>query len=173
MGLTTDPNDPTLGRGEGGKGMNAKYLVLSEEERAKGFVRPVRRSYVHVGREVCGRIIPSDEWGEAEPEPGKVYVCSDDPMHEGECRIWRQATPEQLKRLERTGMLGGCGVLTTMAQAIAETYAREPSFYGATFCCGCNTHITVGERGEFVWDVNGAHGAMTADELRELPRVGT
>lgn len=31
-------------------GMQASYLVLSDEERAKGFVRPVRRSYRHAGR---------------------------------------------------------------------------------------------------------------------------
>ena len=30
-------------------GMQKGYVVLSEDERAKGFVRPVRRSYVHVG----------------------------------------------------------------------------------------------------------------------------
>lgn len=32
-------------------GMQKGYVVLSESERAKGFVRPVRRSYVH---EACG-----------------------------------------------------------------------------------------------------------------------
>lgn len=32
-------------------GQQKGYVVLSEEERAKGFVRPVRRSYVH---EKCG-----------------------------------------------------------------------------------------------------------------------
>jgi hypothetical protein len=35
----------------GPDGMQKSYLVLSEEERAKGFVRPVRRTYVH---EKCG-----------------------------------------------------------------------------------------------------------------------
>lgn len=29
-------------------GMQKGYVVLSEEERAKGFVRPVRNSYVHL-----------------------------------------------------------------------------------------------------------------------------
>lgn len=33
------------------KGQQKGYVVLSEEERAKGFVRPVRLSYVH---EKCG-----------------------------------------------------------------------------------------------------------------------
>lgn len=32
-------------------GMQKGYIVLSDEERAKGYVRPVRRSYVH---EKCG-----------------------------------------------------------------------------------------------------------------------
>lgn len=30
------------------KGQQEGYVVLSEEERAKGFVRPIRRSYVHL-----------------------------------------------------------------------------------------------------------------------------
>jgi len=32
-------------------GMQKAYVVLSEDERAKGFVRPVRRTYVH---DKCG-----------------------------------------------------------------------------------------------------------------------
>ncbi len=32
-------------------GMQRGYVVLSEEERAKGFVRPVRRTYIH---SICG-----------------------------------------------------------------------------------------------------------------------
>lgn len=97
MGLTTDPNDPALGRGAGGEGMNAKYLVLSDDERRKGFVRPVRLSYVHAEE------------------------------------------------------LGGCGAITSMHESIAETYAHQPHFYGATFCVRCNTHLPVGEDGEFYW----------------------
>jgi len=38
--------DPTTGMQKG-------YVVLSAEERAKGFVRPVRRSYVH---DKCGTV---------------------------------------------------------------------------------------------------------------------
>ena len=34
-------------------GQQKGYVVLSEDERAKGFVRPVRRSYVH---EKCGAV---------------------------------------------------------------------------------------------------------------------
>ena len=93
MGGTTDRNDPGLNNVDS-SGMQEKYLVLSDEERAKGFVRPVRRTYVH----------------------------------------------------EK------CGVATTMGQALAETYARDPKFYGATYCVGCKGHFPVGEKGEFKWD---------------------
>lgn len=31
-------------------GQQKAYVVLTEEERAKGFVRPVRNAYVHVGK---------------------------------------------------------------------------------------------------------------------------
>lgn len=79
--------DPTTG-------MQKDYLVLSEEERAKGYVRPVRDKYVH----------------------------------------------------EK------CGAVTRMGPAIAETYARNPTFYSGTFCNGCRAHFPVGPDGEFVWD---------------------
>lgn len=75
-------------------GQQRDYLVLSEEELEKGFVRPVRLSYTHLV----------------------------------------------------------CGAKTTMNQKIAETYARDPKFYGGTFCCRCRAHFPVGENGEFVWD---------------------
>lgn len=74
-------------------GQQKDYVVLAAEERAKGFVRPVRRSYLHQK----------------------------------------------------------CGVVTTMGQALAETYARDPFFYSGTFCCGCGAHFPVGDSGEFVW----------------------
>lgn len=44
-----------------------------------------------------------------------------------------------------------CGALTTMSQAIAETYARDPHFYGSTYCVNCRMHRPVGEDGEFTW----------------------
>lgn len=74
-------------------GQQEGYVVLAEEERAKGFVRPVRRTYTHLK----------------------------------------------------------CGINTTMGQTIAETYARNPRFYGGTFCVHCGAHFPVGEGGEFVW----------------------
>lgn len=76
--------NPTTGQQKG-------YVVMSEEERKKGFVRPLRRSYRHLP----------------------------------------------------------CGTVTTMGIAIAETYARDPKFYGGTFCCGCRTHFPLDQ---FVWE---------------------
>lgn len=72
-------------------GQKQDYIVLTEEERAKGFVRPYRDSYIH--------------------KP--------------------------------------CGGLTTMSRAISETYARNPKFYGGTFCVGCGKHFPLDQ---FVWD---------------------
>jgi len=81
------PIDPATGQ-------HRQYWVLSEAERAKGFVRPVRRSYIH-------------------------------------------AT---------------CGVETIMGLALCETYARDPKFYGATFCTRCRAHFPVAE---FRWAEDG------------------
>lgn len=78
------PIDPATGQ-------HKDHWVLPEEERAKGHVRPVRRTYVH----------------------------------------------------------DTCGVATSMPQSIAETYARDPKYYGQTFCCGCKTYLAVSE---FKWD---------------------
>lgn len=72
-------------------GQQKDYVVLNEEERAKGFVRPVRRTYIHQK----------------------------------------------------------CGTSTKMGQSIAETYARDPKFYGATFCVQCRGHFPVAE---FNWE---------------------
>lgn len=41
-----------------------------------------------------------------------------------------------------------CGTTTTMGRKLAETYARDPRFYGATFCVACNAHRPLAE---FVW----------------------
>jgi len=52
MSITSDRNDPGL-KEIGPDGQQKTYLVLSEEERAKGFVRPVRTSYIHLK---CGTV---------------------------------------------------------------------------------------------------------------------
>lgn len=117
MSLTSDPSDPRLGHGSNDEPVpqNDAYLVLSDAERAKGFVRPLRSAYVHAKE------------------------------------------------------LGGCGTVTYMGTAIAETYARQPDFYGATYCAGCQMHRPVGENGEFVWD--GPYDAVTG--VYSTPKVGT
>jgi hypothetical protein len=102
--FTTDPNDPRLSRKvpDGNKqGQQTAYLVLSEEERAKGFVRPLRLAYKHVT----------------------------------------------------------CGAVTSMSQEIAETYARNPKFYGGTFCCRCKNHYRlIDSKGQpaFLWVPDGS-----------------
>ena len=90
--VTTDREDPRLVRSndEVPREQAEVYLVLSEEERSKGFVRPFRRSYKHLT----------------------------------------------------------CSKITTMGAAIAETYARDPSFYTGTYCAYCMKHRPLWE---FEW----------------------
>lgn len=49
MSTTTDPKHPKLGIGVDKEPVDQQevYLVLSEEEKDKGFMRPLRRSYKH------------------------------------------------------------------------------------------------------------------------------
>jgi hypothetical protein len=42
-----------------------------------------------------------------------------------------------------------CGTTTTMGIALAETYARDPTFYRGTFCVKCSSHFSLDQ---FVWD---------------------
>lgn len=90
--ITTDSNNPKLKYGidDVPTDQNEVYLVLSEEERSKGFIRPLRYEYFHET----------------------------------------------------------CRTKTIMSRAIAETYARDPKFYGATYCCFCKKHRPVAE---FLW----------------------
>lgn len=130
-------------------GQQQDYVVLAEEERAKGFVRPVRRSYRHVGPPLPATLrdlTPEeheryDQYGYVKFEPNPDHARGESPVIG---TFWTQA------RLDRAAQ--GCGVVTTMGQTLAETYARDPSFYSGTFCCGCRDHFPVGEKGEFVWD---------------------
>lgn len=93
---TSNPNDPRLTHGVDDKPVPQAdaYLVMSEEDRARGFVRPVRETYMHKA----------------------------------------------------------CGTTTTMGRALAETYAANPKFYGATYCVYCSMHKPVNE---FVWTADG------------------
>lgn len=148
MSLTTDPQDPRLGHGTDGEPcpQSEVYLVLSKEERAKGFVRPLLRSYRHVG--IRGPRHPLRDLTEQEREryAGSTYVKYEEyPADERPSlgRLWTQAQLDSVRK--------GCGTITTMGSAIAETYARDPGFYGATYCCGCQMHKPVGVNGEFIW----------------------
>lgn len=141
-GVTDDRNDPAL-KNVGKDNMQEKYLVLSKDERAKGFVRPVRRSYEHVGTKPKYPLRDlTDEEHERYDRFGYVkyekYPDSDDSVTG---KFWTNKT-----------LISGCGGVTTMGVALAETYARNPSFYGATYCSICGDHFPVGEQGEFVWD---------------------
>lgn len=49
MTLKNYPDDP-IDRTLREDGQQREYYVLPESERLKGFVRPVRRTYIHVGR---------------------------------------------------------------------------------------------------------------------------
>lgn len=146
MSTTADPDDPRLGRGvdEVPVAQNEAYLVLSEEERAKGYVRPVRAAYVHVGRPGPKHALLDLT---SEQRASNSNAVKYERYPEGSTVVGRYWTQEMLDAIDK-----GCGTLTTMGRALAETYARDPSFYGATYCCGCQRHRPVGEDGEFVWD---------------------
>ena len=158
-GITDDPNDPGIKRGppdETPVPMHDAYVVLSAEERAKGFVRPVRRSYRHVG--IAGPSHPlrdlteedRQRWGadlyvKYEQYPPDTHGAADHRMSRTVLgKLWTKA------QLDSVGK--GCGTVTTMGTELAETYARNPGFYGATYCCGCSMHREVGAAGEFVWE---------------------
>jgi hypothetical protein len=125
-------------------GQQKGYVVLSPVERAKGFVRPLRRSYRHVGP--GGPQHPLRDLTEVEQGRYSQFgYAKYEEYPKGEStalgKFWTQ---EELDRATKR-----CGVVTTMASSIAETYARDPKFYGGTFCMGCGKHYPVGE---FVWE---------------------
>lgn len=135
---------------EGSVGQHKSYIVLSDEERAKGFVRPVRRSYRHVG--LPGPKHPLRELTAEERERhARFGYTKFEPYPEGSSITGRYWTDAQLAAVDK-----GCGTVTTMGSSIAETYARQPDFYGATLCVNCNRHLPVGEHGEFVWIPDGS-----------------
>lgn len=127
-------------------GMHTSYWVLSEGERAKGFVRPVRRSYVHVGPSGPGNPLRDLTEKEQERYAKFEYVKFEEyPESESAVtgRYWTQVALDSLGK--------GCGTETTMSLPLAETHARDPQYYGATFCVGCGEHFPVGE---FRWSAN-------------------
>lgn len=126
------------------------HWILSDEERAKGFVRPVRTSYIHIGKEICAKVLPNVSGAEV-LLGGLREVCVMEPGHKGECIQFRKMTQYEHAVAEESHILGGCGRITTMGQKIAETYAAEPEFYGSTFCANCHGYFPVGKFGEFKW----------------------
>lgn len=151
MSYTTDPNDPRLCKGPDNEETPQcdVYLVLSEEERKKGFVRPYRDSYIHVGRHYNKgiRILEKPEIFNNNEYVAVATVLIDD---DGNPRGGAYLTQKELDQYYKTGgYVGGCGGLTKMSEPISETYARNPSFYSSTYCVHCKKHIPVHE---FVWD---------------------
>lgn len=134
-------------------GQYADHWVMPAGERAgKPYARPVRYTYVHVGppgpkfevRELTEKqrrlfVHQSDEHPYVKFEP---YPTGYKGSSTG--RFWTQ------QQLDKVGK--GCGVQTRMPPLCAETYAKDPGYYGSTFCCGCNEYLPVGADGEFVWD---------------------
>lgn len=120
-------------------GQQKGYVVLSEAERGKGFIRPVRTEYIHTGKRPRHPTRPLTEAEKSQHSDCNYELFEEYPESEATVsgRFW---TAEQLK--------SGCGTRTTMALSIAETYARNPKFYGGTFCCHCGKHLAVSE---FVW----------------------
>lgn len=146
MSLTTDPTDPRLTHGSDSEPVPQApvYLVLSEEERAKGFVRPYRDAYRHVGerpRYPTRDLTLEEQVGYG--AHGERHIAYEI-YPEDSAIVGRYWTAEQLA--------SGCGEITTMGVALSETYARDPKFYGATYCAHCSMHRPVAE---FTWDADG------------------
>lgn len=134
------PDHPTPTPETRPDGQHTDHWVLSEEDRKRKRVRPVRLKYIH---EAPGPEFPVRDLTDEEKERygSYGYVKFEPwPSERGLGRFWTQA------QLDKAG---GCGVVTRMPEAIAETYAVDPKFYGSTFCCGCKNYFPVGE---FYWD---------------------
>ena len=119
-------------------GMHTDYWVLPQEELDKGFVRPVRTSYRHVGKRPKHPTAPLTD--EQEKMFGGHGFVVFEKYPEGEKSTGRYWTQEELD--------SGCDQTTTMNIKLAETYARDPKYYGATMCRHCGDHFPVAQ---FVW----------------------
>lgn len=110
MSLTTDRNNPNLEYGVDNEPIeqNAVYLVLSNEEISKGYVKPYRDTYKHLT----------------------------------------------------------CRTITKMNEIISANFARDPWFYGATYCYNCRMYRPLNE---FVWvpDGESMNPAQWSDEERK------
>src|SRR5882672_3988387 len=120
-------------------GMQRDYVILTPEERHRGYVRPVRRSYVHVGLQEPYQLrdVTEEERGKYE---GCEYVKYEKYLESRAPLVGRFWTQAMLDRVNK-----GCCATTTMSIEIAETYARKPDFYDATYCSTCGRHYPVEE----------------------------
>lgn len=130
-----------------GDGQQKGYVVLSDAERAKGFVRPVRCKYIHVGKRP--RNVTRDSTA---GERARYNTGSDPSEHYVKFEVYPEGTSRIEKLWTAKDLVSGCGAQTVMGLALAETYARDPKFYSGTFCARCRSHFDVGEDGEFIWD---------------------
>lgn len=143
--VTPDGGTPTPEKNANGQYMD--YWVLPEEERAKGFVRPYRDSYIHIGPKKPIGIFRDLSDEEHKRYDSWSYVRYEEyPPRDDSAIVGKFWTQEELDRLN------GCGVETHMGQALSETYARDNTYYGSTFCVGCGKHFPVIE---FVWSKDG------------------
>lgn len=188
ISTTTDGKPPREGHETDGapapmksNGQYEAYWILTPEERAKGFIRPVRNSYKHVGvrpqnphrlRDLtaeeherydqfsyvkyeaysCSRIVDPNG-----PTPECGYP-SDNERHDAESESFlhhfesRNGSSVTGRYWTEKQLHSGCGSVTSMSRDIAETYARRPTdYYGSTMCVRCGVHLPVGEFGEFEW----------------------
>lgn len=124
-------------------GQYSDHAILSDEERARGFIRPVRNAYVHVG------IRPKYPLRDLTPD--EIERFKDDGYVKYE-EYPKSERPHLGRYWTQRDLTSGCNSRTTMPQKIAETYAAKPGFYGSTFCCTCGDYFPVGASGEFVWE---------------------
>lgn len=81
------------------------------------------------------------------PQNKKYLVLSEAERAKGFTRPYRDAYHHST-----------CGTITTMGRGLSETYAREPKFYGSTYCVHCGMHRPVGE---FRWyEMDGSIGPV-------------
>jgi hypothetical protein len=124
-------------------GQQKGYVVLTESERKRGFIRPVRSSYKHVGLSQ-----PANQLRDLTDEESERYKRFNYMKYEkypdDSTIVGKYWTTDELAKIGN-----GCRGLTRMGHALAETYARDPKFYSGTFCVGCGKHFPVDE---FVWE---------------------
>lgn len=143
---TTDgrPVDEVRAEQTAETGQHKSYIILCEADRKLGFVRPYRDEYRHVGIRPRFRTRPLNE-RELGLGYADEFACFEEypvggPEDLGQGRYW---TKEELT--------SGCDGITKMGRSLSETYARDPKFYGATFCVHCNRHLPVGQ---FTWTLD-------------------